>query len=132
VFEVVDALEQKLRKKELDPALLDDLKWDEAQVADFVREFRRAEQQARNDPGRTDVPQGRFETTTRPAGDVERSEGTGDAVRLRAKHVRPADKTTRLFEAGRQRVPQEYRDLLDAYYRSLAADRGSTSQPARK
>jgi hypothetical protein len=29
-------------------------------------------------------------------------------------------------------VPQEYRDLLDAYYRSLAADRGTASQPAKK
>jgi len=131
VFDVIDALEQRLRKKELDPALLDDLAWDEARAADFVREFRRAERQARDELSRTEVPDGRFETTIRPATEVERSEGAGTAARLRTQYVRPADRTNRLFETGSQRVPQEYRDLLEAYYRSLAADRPTASQPAQ-
>lgn len=131
VLPVIDALEQRLRNKEVDPKLLDDLGWDEGRANEFVREFRRAEGQSKE---QFDVaaPGEQFETTTRPSVTVERSNGASpDAVPLSATNVREPDKTNQLFEVGRQKISDEYRDYLKAYYESIARDRTPASQPAK-
>ncbi|MGB9625917.1 MAG: hypothetical protein ACPMAQ_13765 [Phycisphaerae bacterium] len=128
---VIDALEERLRKRQLDPKLLEDLGWDETYANDFVHQFRRAERQAAEPSDSSAGPTGRFESTTRPSVAVERGEGSGaDAAMLSARNVRAPDRTNQLFEVGRQKISDEYRDYLKAYYESLAKDRPAT-QPAR-
>jgi hypothetical protein len=131
VFPVIDALEEQLRNKDVDPKLLDDLGWDETRANDFVRQFRRAQRQPMEQIGASAGPRERYETTTRPSVTVERSEGASpDAAPLSARNVREPDKTNQLFEVGRQKISEEYRDYLKAYYESIARDRAAT-QPAR-
>jgi len=131
VLPVIDALEERLRKRQVDPGLLDDLGWDETYANDFVRQFRRAERQAAEPSDSSAGPTDRFETTTRPSVAVERSDGSGaDAALLSARNVRAPDRTNQLFEVGRQRISDEYRDYLKAYYESIARDRPAT-RPAK-
>ena len=130
VLPVIDALEERLRNRQVDPKLLDALGWDETRANDFVRQFRRAERQAMEPADSSAGPTDRFETTTRPSVAVERSDGSGaDAAMLSARNVRASDRTNQLFEVGRQKISDEYRDYLKAYYESLAKDRPAT-QPA--
>jgi len=129
VLPVIDALEQRLRKKELTPELLEDLGWDEQRAEDFVRRFRRAERALREHAGVG--PVGRIETTTRPSRVVESAAGASEDVAvLESSHVRPTDNTNQLFEVGRQKITEEYRDILRAYYESVSAGHAST-RPTR-
>ncbi len=131
VLPVIDALEERLRNKELDPKLLERLGWDEQRAAEFIREFRRAERRQQAS-GRSDPPSSSFQTSTRPTVEVRRSRGTGAGVApLSARNLRTPDSTGRLFESGRQRISEEYRDLLSAYYETLARERPTATRPVK-
>ncbi len=124
VLPVIDALERQLRNKSVDPKLLEELHWDETQADAFVKQYREAERGVRAAVGPSTRPAGEFQTTTRPGRTVERADGVAaDVTPLRARNVRQADGTHQLFEVGRQRIADEYRDYLKAYYESVATTR---------
>lgn len=129
ILPVVDALEQQLRNGQLDPKLMEELGWDEARADAFVREFRKAERKVREQTGAFTAPSGHYESTTRPGRTVQRGRpGTTEAAPLGARHIRASDRTNQLFEVGRQRIAEEYRDHLKAFYESVSA----VSQPATR
>jgi hypothetical protein len=131
----VNELERRLREGRLDPALLAELGWDEAQAAEFVRAFKRhlarhrAARELRrgaDDPTRIDAldGDGAGDERVRHAGAARGIAGALTDVEA------AADSKTRVSESGNEAVPTEYRELLDAYYRDMAERRRRQSAGA--
>lgn len=132
ILKVIDALEQQLRKKEVDPELLKEMGWDITQADRFVREYRRLARARDSEKGQTAMPSSQYETTIRRSTKTEAGKGTvADQSPLSASHRRKADKTNQLMDTGRQNVPKEYRDVLKEYYRSISNGTTTASRPTR-
>ena len=126
---LMDALGRALRRGTVEPDMLMELGWDLRQAEQFVDQYQRLQQGGQHQLDRTELPvqTARASAPTESARQVVRAnESVDGAMRnLNVTHQRPADTTNQLMEAGRQRVPQRYRPLLEAYYRA------ATSQPAQ-
>jgi hypothetical protein len=122
---LMETLDHALRRGEVDPALLSDLGWDVPQARQFVQAYERAVTAAvTRRPQRTALP---ARTTEREAGrddvpEVLRAdEAEGDRGALDASSRLAESNASGLMEVGRQRAPERYRPIVEAYYRSLGS-----------
>ncbi|MFQ5424562.1 MAG: hypothetical protein ACE5F9_11350 [Phycisphaerae bacterium] len=119
--DIVDELDRRLRRGDIDPETLEDLGWTRAEALRFVQAFRRRDRRGQRDTNQRFTGRVR-EAPERPSGAEEqrRGEGTDRGIR----HGLATDRRGRATaEQVRERqpevVPPEYRDLLDEYYRSM-------------
>jgi len=119
----VDELERQLRSGQADPNLLKALGWTPDQAEGFVREFRRLKESASSVRPGSDISQRVIRSpTTQPGEEVFRA-GSGRDTDLRGSSVidrRDPDQLRRLLEVRRQQVGEDYRDILEAYYKTIA------------
>ena len=121
---LVNRLELALRSGEVDPKLLDELKWDVTEARAFVDAYHRAAARAQRQTDRTELPAGEAIQLAppKPRTVLRADTGTGrDAGSLRSDRTRSADAVRELLEPGRQRVTPKYRTVLEAYYRSVTS-----------
>jgi len=133
---LVSELDRQLRTGEPDPNLLNALGWTPEQATRFVREFRQVKDRAPRTHRSPDGPQQVKQTATRQPGEDRLQTGKGRNADIRSGAVidrREADQIRRLLEIRRQQVGKDYRDLLEAYYKTVAGMRPgpATTQPAK-
>lgn len=134
VAKAVDELERALRGERETP-LLAELGWDRATAERFVREYRRREADgserlrdraarggAANRRGLANAGSERRDASRYRPGDASVREGGASRVGGDGRpSVEPGDITTpALIDAELEKVPPEYRELLEAYYRDMA------------
>ena len=124
---MLDQLAGRMQRGKADPKLLEVLGWGESDLRNFVERYRRRLRASKRGP-QADARAQRLDPTR--SGDAERKraielkrgEGVAKAVRS-IEGDEPAtgrkDQLRELFEAGKQNVSVEYRDLVEAYYQSL-------------
>ena len=101
--------------------MLKDLGWTEEEVQAFVKKYKNRLDNSRPERDRTALPTRRTEVAGR-AGVLRRGIGIDDrlrALRDRAKQL-DKDHLRRLFEARRETVSPEYRELLKEYWKALS------------
>jgi hypothetical protein len=121
VGQVVKTLEEALKRREIDPSMLKDLGWTEADVQNFVTKFRKRPElhkrviPAGKDPTRVDeLPAG----PAGPRGALER--GTGSAVGGGRGSVRRDGDTTKRNSGTRiEQFDKKYQEHLKAFYESI-------------
>lgn len=127
---LIDELERRLRRGELDETALGEFGWTEADARRFVREFKRhdprSQAQAPGSPftGTSDVDSrpSPGDAAARRGGATARDIGTG--VAPGAPRARSAEQ---FRERADEEVPPEYRDVLEEYYRTMARTRRSSA-----
>jgi len=129
---LIDELERQLRAGEADPNLLKDLGWTPEQAQAFAKEFRRLS--TASQPLLTDADGARTPEYLRvkPPGDdrFRAARGQDREVKgTRAVDQRTPDEIRRLMEVRRRQVGEDYRELLEAYYKTMGGWR-PTSRPA--
>jgi collagen type III alpha len=126
---LVNELERELRRGEPDPNMLKDLGWTPQEAQRFVREFRRAH---RDSPTARISSGGVQEIIPSPAsqpGDERFRTAAGRDAGIRTRDAvdrRDPDTIHRLLEIRRQQVGEEYRELLEEYYKTVAGRRTTT------
>lgn len=126
--DLMDALERSLRAGNIDPAMLDELGWNEGQLRQFVESYKRTERPPGRNPDHTTPAMIITSPSANPMddSDVQRADGAPAAgiKGMATIHQRQADSSQDVLSPGRQRVSPRYRRLLEGYYRAV------TSRPA--
>jgi hypothetical protein len=121
---VMDALEQSLRRGEVNENMLDDLGWDLPRTRQFVEAYKRLELHGQEQMEYTAVPEGPQAHFPDREADEQVARGEPGAAtagaNLNATHQRSAAGRQDVMSIGRQRVTPRYQPWLEAYYRSLA------------
>ena len=128
---MVERVAGRMRKSGVDPELLERLQWQEGDFWNFVKRYEKLAKVRRGQPQRADVDPQRFDPNKGRPGQHKRSieivKGGGLAEQVKSlagksKAGEHKDDVRDLFEARKRSVSVEYRDLVDAYYRSLVGD----------
>lgn len=134
--EVLAEFEKRFHRGEIDPNLLEELDWTPEQASRFVQEFRQLKEQPPPRRVRSrDRARRIIETDVLQPGELRWQQGKDRGGNVRGGSAidrRDPDEVQRLLEVRRQQVSEEYRALLEAYYRSVASPspKRSSSQPA--
>ncbi len=129
----VNALDRLLRENQGDPNLLKDLGWTPEQAQAFIKEFRSLQDKQRAAAPRRSDTESTLRLPTRNPGDDRLRSGRGRDAAIRPgtqTDRREADDIKRLLEVRRQQVGDDYRDILEAYYRTMAAQPPPSTRPA--
>jgi len=125
----IDKLAGQVRKSGVDPELLKRLHWDEPDLHNFIAKYKQRLQALRA-AEKSGSP--KLDPTKGPGADRERAihilRRAGLAKGVRSLDGQPPganekDQIRELFEGKKQSVSVEYRDLVEAYYRSLVGSR---------
>src|SRR5205085_2370711 len=100
------------------------------QAAEFIKEYKRRARLDSGGPNRTGVARGRrTDGGVLPGEEGLQLGADGDRKAVGgAESVRAGNTAAPLRAVGSEQVPAEYRDLLEAYYRSMAKE-GRTAVP---
>ena len=125
----IDKLAGQVRKSGVDPELLKRLHWDEPELRNFITKYRQRVQALRaakeSGPSRLDPTKGQGTDRERTIHILRRA-GLAKGVRSldgQPRETNEKDQIRKLFEGRKQSVSVEYRDLVEAYYRSLVGSR---------
>lgn len=128
---MVERLAGQVQRGEVAPELLERLDWNGADLHSFVTKYKRRLKALRSADEKAKAAPDALEPTKGHLGEHKRTlrivKGTGldKAVRSQdGKTDQPIqkDEIRDLFEAKKDTVSVEYRDLVEAYYKSLAGD----------
>ena len=126
---MVERLAGQVQRGEVAPELLERLSWSDADLNNFVTKYKRrlralrsAEEKAEAAPDALEPTEGRPDAHKRTLR-IVRGAGLDKAIRSqdgKTGHPTQKDEIRDLFEAKKDTVSVEYRDLVEAYYKSLA------------
>ena len=118
---IVDRLSDQLSRGKVDPKVLEELGWTDEEVQAFVKKYTQRLDNRRPERDRTELPALREEITGRP-GEFRPGIAVDDRLRAIRDRVKKLDKDQlrRLFEARRDTVSPEYRELLKEYWKALS------------
>ncbi len=131
---MLDKLAGQMQRRRPDPKLLEKLGWDEPELRNFVDRYREqldlpdrpadstlTRETDKLKPIRTDGADAPKRIALQQGAGLAKGITTGDG---KQGNTGEKDNVDKLFEAGKRNVSIEYRDLVDAYYKSLAEGEG--------
>ena len=122
---MVDRLAAQIRERGAPPELLERLQWTEPELRNFVARYQRRSHALRAAAHGSPLRPGQAQERDRARSiQIARAAGLGKGVRSldgRGVEAHGKDDITQLFEGKKESVSIEYRDLVEAYYRSLVS-----------